>query len=774
MSRLLLSAFLLASASAEAVMPVRSFDRLITSNGFAAASYSRAAKRIDTFLEHPYRFAQPNNPAVTNLCFTADESRNLAFDTYYGVRTGDATAQTGVWLPELALDEAGYLPGTGIIHTTQHAGTAPGLQVETWNFMPMAIADPVLVQVLRVTNNSAAPVSVAPYALFNFHLGVANGGRSPDSNGENAVWDATRHAFYEWGPRPPHGTMAYVAITPEAHRTVSGGNDSAYSALHNVADLDDNALTPAPTSDVVPAFQWGATMLKPGDSVLIATAALWALDENAAPHVDKVLAWVKQRDPMALVTGEQAAWNSWHTAPPVGLTSDQQNLWRQSAAFLRMAQVREPGRGHGQILASLPPGLGDINAQWNISWVRDMAYATAALARTGHLSEAFDAINFQVGAGPGRRTNEVGKPYRISATRYFGNGDEECDCNANGPNIEFDGFGLFLWSVGEYVRGGGDVAAIKTLWPVISTEVADVLVSLISDDGTIKPDSSIWEVHWNGQQRHFTYTSLAAARGLADAAEVATKLGETEAASRYLAASQRVRDALVHTRTDSTGVLAQSEEQLAAGSKYIDAATVEAVNWGLIDPAKTVASATLAAIQKNLRVASGMGFMRNQDGAWYDSQEWVFVDLRLVPALQAQGDTADAAVLLAWVEGQALANDFHIAELHDPMTGQYEGSIPMIGFGAGAYLLARTGVMPAAAGAYGDRPGEAVDGGSPMVDAGHAADADAGQPPSVVDAGGSTSGGVARSGGCNCGTGESAGLVFGLLALAMRRPKRGA
>ena len=75
-----------------------------------------------------------------------------------------------------------------------------------------------------------------------------------------------------------------------------------------------------------------------------------------------------------------------------------------------------------------------------------MAYATVALARAGHLDEARDALIFQLTAGPGRHEAEVGMPYRVSITRYFGNGAEESDCNAAGPNIEFDGFGLFLWS----------------------------------------------------------------------------------------------------------------------------------------------------------------------------------------------------------------------------------------------------------------------------------------------------------------------------------------
>ncbi|MCP4500204.1 MAG: hypothetical protein GY822_09620 [Deltaproteobacteria bacterium] len=210
---------------------------------------------------------------------------------------------------------------------------------------------------------------------------------------------------------------------------------------------------------------------------------------------------------------EAEDWNDWHTPAPIGVDLE---MWRNANATLRIGQVQEEGLGQGQILASLPPGSGDVSAQWNISWVRDMAYATAGLARAGHLDEALDALLFQLRAPRGRHEDDVGMPYRISITRYFGNGDEESDCNVNGPNIEFDGFGLFLWSMGEYLRAGGDAELLRPYWAVIDEEIGDVLLSLRETNGLLRADSSIWEVHTQGQERHFAYTSLAGARGLCD------------------------------------------------------------------------------------------------------------------------------------------------------------------------------------------------------------------------------------------------------------------
>jgi GH15 family glucan-1,4-alpha-glucosidase len=766
------------SAPAHAQVPMRSFERLVTGNGWAVASYDRATRRIDTFLEHPYRFAEPRNDPP-DLCFEADESRDLAYDLYFGARVDGS----GSWLSEAPLDDAGYEPGTNIIRATQHLGGSREVEATTWAYMPTEIEQPVLVMVARFRNATSAAVEVVPHALFNFHLGDASGGREPSAEGEEASWDGARTTLYEYGPS--RGTIAYSALTPVVRVSTALGAASAYERLRAGADIDDSRGTSGPVSDLAPGFAGAPVTLASGESVWMAASVLWALDEDAGPDVDALRTWVAGRSPQELLNAERAAWDAWHTDAPAGLTDEQRDLWLQSAAILRMGQVRETGPGFGQILASLPPGLGFVDAQWNISWVRDMAYAVAGLARSGHLDEAKAALEFQLNAPQGRHTAEVGMPYRISVTRYFGNGEEESDCNADGPNIEFDGFGLFLWSLGEYLRAGGDASIVDDHWAVISTEIADVLVSLVDESGVISADSSIWEVHWNGRQRRFTYTSLAAVRGLCEAAELAAGRGDDEAATTYQETAESIRAALIERHIDPRGAFVQSAEDLIAGHNYVDAATVEAINWGIVDPAGQVAQSTLTSLLDNLTVETGTGLMRNDDGGWYDSQEWVFVDFRLMPALGAAGRVERRDRIREWVEGQALENDLMFSELHDARSGAYAGSIPMVGFGAGAYLVALSGegVAEAACGSYAVEPFD-----PPMRDGG--AD-DAG---TVEDGGTDDDGGVSSceaglttadggcvdppvgDSGCACSSSLSARdgwsplAVFALWFLRRRRP----
>ena len=200
-------------------------------------------------------------------------------------------------------------------------------------------------------------------------------------------------------------------------------------------------------------------------------------------------------------------------------------------------------------------------------------------------------------------------------------------------------------------------------------------------------DSSIWEVHWNGNQKHFTYTNAAAVAGLCAASRLAERLGDVEAQELYGEVAQTIRDGvLTHLVDPDTGVLMGNLEEMAAG-EALDSAAVEAINWGLIAPDDPIATATLAAFNA-LRLGIERGYIRNDDGGWYDRQEWVFVNLRIATALRRMGRGAEADALVGWVVAQARENHDMIAELYTEVEADYAGAVPMAGYGAGALALA--------------------------------------------------------------------------------------
>jgi GH15 family glucan-1,4-alpha-glucosidase len=338
----------------------------------------------------------------------------------------------------------------------------------------------------------------------------------------------------------------------------------------------------------------------------------------------------------------------------------------------------------------------------------------------------------------------------VSLTRYSGFGVEETDFNDFGPNLEFDGFGLVLWALRERELRTGDLTLVDARWSDIATLVAEPLVGLIDPStGLLRRDSSIWETHWNGRERTWTYTNLTAARGLCDAAELAQRRGDLARAASFRAAGEGLRRAIARQLTDARGALASNREELLSGRGHFDAAVLEGIAMGLFAPDGRIASATLDALDGQLKVPFGPGWSRNDDrvdhqgatdlspwGSEYDSAEWVVTDLRGALSMRAAGRAARAEALLGFTRAQASANALVMAETYDEANGRWKFNAPMVGFGAGAWVLtmAERPITPAC-GAF-EEP-MVVDAGVPdagtvdagSVDAGSMAPADAGTEP---------------------------------------------
>jgi MYXO-CTERM domain-containing protein len=724
--------------------PHQSTGFLPTSNGRITAAFDVVENKADYFLEHPYQSA---SPGVL--------SRNFLYDTYPGLRVGTQP----VWLDTVTPTLVEYVSGTGIVHVVR---STLGLTVDEYDFSPMTLGQGALFTLVKVTRTSGSG-AIDVYSLYNYHLG--SGSPSPGTDSENIAWNSGRDAFYEWGPSGV--AFGYGSLVPSSFHGSTPNNP--YNLLVAGQNLANDSGTGGPTTDAVCGHQFSL-----GDIAI--TTSAWAgwfsvLDPsaNAQSAIDAVKTFIASRTPDKLLADELSAWQAWQSAAPSGASALESSVFAQSQSVLRMAQVTAGDVSDGQILAAVAPG------EWNITWVRDMAYSTVALARTGHAAEAKRALMFEVGAplGGGAFQSYVGSPYQISVVRYYGNGSEWSDTNSDGPNVEFDGFGLFLWALETYVSQTNDQASLAAWWPTVKPKVADVLLALQEPSGLISPDSSIWEVHWNGNQSHFAFTTIAAARGLCAASRLASLMGDSVSANTYLFAGKMARDAVLGSLRAPTGAIGQSVEALGKGS-WLDAAVVEAISFGLIDPHKATAQATLSSIQAGLVPPSGRGFMRDQGGGAYDSAEWVFIDMRVGRSLERAGQAQASASLLAWNVAQGADNYGILSELHDPVTGDYAGAAPMVGFGAGVYILSLLDrgqpVMPGCD-SFASEPDEPTDAGPPDA---QPPPSEAGTPDAGADA--STPLPPPASSGCSCTTvpqpssnGYVAAIALAMLVIRRRR-----
>lgn len=828
-------------------MPTRQFFSLSSSNGHGAVMVDARTAKVVHLREHLPATEEPELDAMGREVWVGNQpqmvkTRDVLFDAYFGVRAGGQQQ----WLTGQPAS-SGYVTaapspvgGSGIVTWQQ---TALGLEATSYVFAPRTLPHAAFVMALKLRNaGSGMLTGVSAFSLHNLHLGYGRPGVMQElgTNGETVVVGAGRDLL-------ERGFAGVVVARPlggaskaSAWNATSALADNAFRVVAQTTnDLTDRTGDLGVADDWASAFQFDVGDLAPGQERWVAVVVAHHGDPFAGGAVQSALdGWVNGRAAQQVVDAERLGWESFQQAlnVPAGLSMAEQGVLRQSAVVLAMAQVKSgeaflrehlsrdgearrsrfravdggalPGtiahRGRGAVLASLPPG------EWTYSWIRDGAYAAAAMATLGLTTESRDALRFYLDAEGGRfqAWTELQPyampPYVISLTRYVGFGVEETDFNDHGPNLEFDGFGLFLWALRQHELRTQDTSLADARWNDIATKVADPLLALVDPaTGLIRKDSSIWETHWNGRERAWTYTSLTAARGLCDAAAIAERRQDVQRAMRYRAGAEALRRAIAEKLTAPSGALASNREELVSGVDYFDAAVFDALAFGLFAPGGRIGRATVTGLER-LRVTAGPGWSRNDDrrdhagrtdlspwGSEYDSAEWVITDLRGSMVLRAQGDTPRADAVLSWVTNNAATNAGIIPETFDETSGAWKFNAPMVGFGAGAYALAlaqrAAGAIDPACGAFFDEgavdAGVLVDAGT--TDAGAATDGGA---PGPVDAGsrdagfstdgGAGDGGVGPqkppAGPCGCSSGDGLALAAAvLLSVALRPARRG-
>ncbi|WP_162601219.1 glycoside hydrolase family 15 [Occallatibacter savannae] len=417
--------------------------------------------------------------------------------------------------------------------------------------------------------------------------------------------------------------------------------------------------------------------------------------------------WRNGLTPNSMAKRETQQLERWRVKPAVHFASEEeQHLWRQSEVMLRMAQSREPNRegrhGNGLIVAALPDGV------FFTPWVRDMAWATVALARMGHREEARAAVLAYFNAKPtGRMRAETGgADYQISVVRYFGNGEEEPFFTQEGStNIEFDDWGEALWVLGEYLKryDDSDLLQAETYRGNLYESARDfVMKPLLANTEPygggliVAADTSIWEERQR-DKKHFAFSTAAAIFGLREFADVAMRAGDEKTRSEVLGkadALQKGFDAAFIRGGHLRGTLEQGVKN------DIDGALIPIINFGVVkDP--TIIRDTVERM-KLLKVVSG-GYRRVRgtytDPAiyeyWYEQEEFLFVDLSLAELYRRLGKTGEADAILARIVKKAAADHDIIPEMYVAVpcklfpgkVGDPTGALPMVGYGAGAFVL---------------------------------------------------------------------------------------
>jgi GH15 family glucan-1,4-alpha-glucosidase len=299
-----------------------------------------------------------------------------------------------------------------------------------------------------------------------------------------------------------------------------------------------------------------------------------------------------------------------------------------------------------------------------------------------------------------------GADYQISVVRYFGDGAEEPFFTMEGStNVEFDNWGEALWVLGEYLRKYDDPALLKaaTHRGQLYESARDFIVKPLmanteryGDGLIVAADTSIWEERQK-DKKHFAFSTAMAIVGLREFAGVAQRAGDDAAREEALKdvallekgfAAAFIRDGKLH------GTLEEGVKN------DIDGALIPIINFGVVRDPKVIRD-TVDRMEL-LKVASG-GYRRVRstytDPAifeyWYERQEFLFVDLALAELDRRLGRKTAAEAMLNRIVDKAAADHNIIPEMYVAVPcqlfpgkiGDPTGALPMVGYGAGAYVL---------------------------------------------------------------------------------------
>ena len=454
-----------------------------------------------------------------------------------------------------------------------------------------------------------------------------------------------------------------------------------------------------------------STARKAGADQPLAASSAWALiavenERDAGSAIHDLSQWRGGRSAAQLVTRELSRFESWRVQPSVKFTNEHERyLWRQSETMLRIAQSREANRqgrhGNGLIVAALP----DV---FSTPWVRDMAWATAALIRMGHRDEARAAILAYFNARPtGKMRAEVnGVDYQISVARYWGDGSEEPFFTQEGAtNIEFDNWGEVLWVLGEYLKKYDDPALLKAATyrgPLYETARDFIVKPLMANTEKygggliVAADTSIWEERQK-DKKHFAFSTAMAIVGLREFAGFAQRAGDEAARKQAFSDAASLQKGFEAAFIRDGKLRGTLEEGV---KNDIDGALLPIINFGIVRDLRVIRDTVDR--MKLLKVASG-GYRRVRGTYtdpkifeyWYEQQEFLFVDFHFAELQRRLGNKGDADAMLQRIVGKSAADhniipEMYVAvpcELFPGEIGDPTGAMPMVGYGAGAFIL---------------------------------------------------------------------------------------
>lgn len=295
-----------------------------------------------------------------------------------------------------------------------------------------------------------------------------------------------------------------------------------------------------------------------------------------------------------------------------------------------LAAMRACQQDNGALVAS--PDF----AEYRYCWLRDSSFAAYAFDRCGEhdasaryhdwVNNALHGVGAQIDlATRQREAGEAVDNRVLPPARFRLDGTVAAD---DWPNFQIDGYGTWLWSLGEHLRRTGR-PALPAKFQHSARRAASYLAAFALD-----PCYDVWEENGDGVHTSTlacAYGGLTAAAALLDEPDLQRRASEVQT--------------YVRVRATVAGRYCKSSVSTAVDASLIWLATP----FGLVDSADPLFRATLQAISQELTFDGGL--RRFPSDTFFGGGAWPVLTASLGWHQAAAGDRDAALRNLAWIAG---------------------------------------------------------------------------------------------------------------------------
>jgi GH15 family glucan-1,4-alpha-glucosidase len=367
---------------------------------------------------------------------------------------------------------------------------------------------------------------------------------------------------------------------------------------------------------------------------------------------------VKQRQSGDFLEEATGFWRHWIEQKKARFPTDLSDKARD--VYLRSIFVlRNCCSTNGSIIASPDPRtLKSGGDTYNYCWWRDGSYIAKAMDEVGLYENTQRFLQFAV-------DSQEAEGYFLH--RHFPDGTVGSTWHPP-PFLQIDQTASVISAAWHHFKRQGDLDELLDMWPLIK-KAANFLESFTDERGLPLPSFDLWEE----KKAVHTYSAAAVVHGLERAERISEQLGK--ARGRWRKAGERMRRALVDVLWDDTrGCFLKSVDPI---DRTLDASTLLAIKFGILDPREKQAERLVGAIEKRLWVPKVGGIARYENDQYYGHENpWIICTLWLAEAHLLQGHVDRTRELIEWTAAKASPTHL-LPEQLDARTGQDTSVTPL-------------------------------------------------------------------------------------------------